>query len=242
MADKKISELTELTEAEASDSFAVVDASVSKTKKITYSNLVGGASKTELSYLSGVSSNIQNQLDAKADIADSETITGSWIFNSPIRYDSGRSITDLYHLVDKKYVDEAVTSLGARYYMLDTDSGEADYKLCSLTPSAGAEQNVSKNSLTDDQYIIGWISPNTNEPDKLIAGVYNWRIFAEKTGGTKTLRLYWKLVERKNDDSEVVIGTSAVSDEITTGKSSYIIPLTLSADHDIASDYQQTTI
>jgi len=151
-------------------------------------------------------------------------------------YDSNRNITNLYHLVDKKYVDEAVTSLGARYYMLDTDSGEADYKLCSLTASAGAEQSVSKNSLIDDQYIIGWISPNTNEPDKLIAGVYNWRLYAEKTGGQKTLRLYWKLVERKSDDSEIVIGTSVISDEITTGKNSYIIPLTLSTDHDIASD------
>ena len=152
-------------------------------------------------------------------------------------YNTNRDISDLYHLVDKKYVDEAVTSLGARYYMLDTDSGISDYKLCSTTPSAGSEQSISKNDLTNDQYVIGWISPNTNEPDKLIAGVYNWRIYAEKTGsGTKTLRLYWKLIERKSDNSEVVIGTSVVSNEIVTGKNSYIIPLTLSADYDIASD------
>jgi len=151
-------------------------------------------------------------------------------------YDSDRSITDLYHLVDKRYVDEAVTALGARYYMLDGASGEADYKNCSVTPSAGGEQNVSKADLSDDDYIQGWIAPNTNDPDKLILGVYNWRIYAEKTAGTKTLRLYWKLVERKNDDSEVVIGTSAISNEITSGKNSYIIPLTLTADHDIASD------
>jgi len=151
-------------------------------------------------------------------------------------YESTRTINDLYHIVDKKYVDEAVTALGARYYMLDADSGEADYKDCSITPSAGAEQSVSKADLTDDEYIQGWISPNTNEPDKLIAGVYDWRIYAAKTDGTKTLRLYWKLVERKNDDSETVIGTSVVSNEVTFGKNSYIIPLTLSADHDIASD------
>jgi len=30
-------------------------------------------------------------------------------------YSSDREITDLYHLTDKKYVDEAVTALGARY-------------------------------------------------------------------------------------------------------------------------------
>jgi len=153
-----------------------------------------------------------------------------------VAYDSSRSITGLYHLTDKKYVDEAVTALGARYYMLNTASGESDYKLCASSAPGGGEQSVSGTSLSDDDYIQGWIAPNTNEPDKLLLGVYNWRIYAEKTSGTKILRLYWKLVERKNDDSEVVIGTSVVSNEITSGKSSYIIPLTLSADHDIASD------
>ncbi len=151
-------------------------------------------------------------------------------------YDSDRDITDLHHLVDKEYVDEAVTALGARYYMLDDDSGEADYKECSTTPSASGEQSVSKANLSDDDYIQGWIAPNTNEPDRLLIGVYNWRIYAEKTGGTKTLRLYWKLVERKSDDSEVVIGTSVNSNEIVSGKNSYIIPLTLSSDYDVAND------
>ena len=158
------------------------------------------------------------------------------ISNGVAIYDSDRNISSLYHLVDKKYVDEAVTSLGARYYMTDTNSGTADYKLCSLTPSTESEQSFSKTDLDDDEYIIGWISPNTNEPDKLITGVFNWRIYAEKTSGTKTLRLYWKLIERKSDNSEDVIGTSIVSNEITNGKNLYIIPLTLSADHEIASD------
>jgi len=212
--DKKITELTALTEAASDDVLPIVDTSASETKKITFSNLMSG----------------------KADVDVDETITGNWIFNNPITYDSGRSFTDLYHLVDKKYVDEAVTALGARYYMLDTDSGTEDYKNTSITASTGAEQSISKSDLSDDDYIAGWIAPNPNEPDKLIAGVYNWRIYAAKTGGNKTLRLYWKLVERKSDNSEVVIGTSVVSNEIVEGKNSYIIPLTLSADHDIASD------
>jgi len=149
-------------------------------------------------------------------------------------YDSSRTISGLYNLTDKKYVDEAVTALGARYYMIDTASSEADYRLCSLTPSAGAEQSVSASGVADDQYLAGWISPNTNEPDKLIAGVYNWRIYAAKTSGHKTLRFYWKLIERASDDTETVIGTSIVSNEVVSGKNSYIIPLTLSSDHEIA--------
>jgi len=171
-----------------------------------------------------------SKLDSRYVNVTGDTMTGM------LSYQSNRSIADLYHVVDKKYVDEAVTALGARYYMLDTDSGEADYKLCSLTASSDTEKSVSGTNLSDGDYIAGWISPNTNEPDRLIAGVYNWRVYAEKTGGNKTLRLYWKLVERKSDDSETVIGTSVVSNEITTGKNSYIIPLTLSADHEVASD------
>jgi len=155
---------------------------------------------------------------------------------SVVSYDPSRTISNLCHLVDKKYVDEVVTSLGARYYMIDTDSGISDYKLCSLDASAGAEQSISKTGVVDGQYLAGWISPNQNEPDKLIRGVYNWRIYAEKSGGKKTLRFYWKLVERKSDNSEVVIGTSVVSNEVITDKNSYIIPLTLSSDHDLASD------
>jgi len=170
------------------------------------------------------------RLDTRYVNITGDTMTGM------LSYQSSRSITDLYHVVDKRYVDEAVTALGARYYMIDTASGEADYKLCSLTASSDTEKSINGTDLADGDYIAGWISPNTNEPDKLIAGVYNWRVYAEKTGGTKTLRLYWKLVERKSDDSETVIGTSVVSNEITTGKNSYIIPLTLSADHEVASD------
>jgi len=144
--------------------------------------------------------------------------------------------TDLQDAVNKYYVDHAVTALGARYYILSTDSGIADYKLTSLTASTGPEQSISVSKLTDGQYIAGWISPNAGEPAKLLAGVFNWRIYAEKTGGTQTLRLYWQLVERKGDGSEVVIGTSVISNEIVAGKNTYNIPLTLSADYEVASD------
>jgi len=143
------------------------------------------------------------------------------------------NLTDLHHIVDREYVDHAVTSLGARYYMVNTSSGISDYKLTQLSPPSGSEQSVIKTGLTDDDYIAGWISPDTSM-SKLIKGVYNWHIYAEKTGGTQTLRLYWQLVERKSDTTETVIATSAVSNEIMTSKESYIIPLTLSEDYTLA--------
>jgi len=111
---------------------------------------------------------------------------------------------------DKLHITDIASYDSDRDITDDYASGEADYKSCSTTVSTGGEQSVSGEDLANDDYVQGWIAPNVNEPDKLLLGVYNWRIYAEKTGGTKTLRLYWKLVERKNDDSEVVIATSVV--------------------------------
>ena len=138
--------------------------------------------------------------------------------------------------VTEGYLAKAVSAIGSRCYMLSTASGIADYKLCSVTPSAGAEQSISVSDITNEQYIAGWIFPNAGEPSKLLTGVYSWRVYAEKTTGNQTLRLYWKLVERKADNSEVIIGTSVISNELLTGKNSYIIPLTLHEDYEIASD------
>jgi len=146
------------------------------------------------------------------------------------------SPTDILDAVNEEYLAKAVSTIGSRYYMTDDDSGIEDYKLCSINPSSSSEQSISITDVVDGQYIGGWISPNTGEPSKLLTGVFNWRVYVEKTGGNKTLRLYWKLVERKSDNSEVVIGTSIISNEIITEKNSYIIPLTLSSDYEIASD------
>jgi len=143
---------------------------------------------------------------------------------------------DLKDAVNEQYLAKAVSAIGSRYYMLNTDSGIGNYKLCSSTPSTGGEQSLSVTDLTDGQEVGGWIAPNAGEPPKLIVGVYNWRVYAEKTAGTQTLRLYWKLIERRSDTSEVEIATSVISNEIVTGKNSYIIPLTLNADYEVAPD------
>jgi len=142
--------------------------------------------------------------------------------------------SELQDAATKNYVDNAVTSLGVRYYMTDTDDATG-YKLTSLDIPTGTTQSYTKGSLSDGDYIMGWISATGEAPDKLIKGVYNWHIYAEKTGGTKDLRLYWELVERKSDNSEVVIATSGMSNLITD-KSSYIVTIVLSDDYQQASD------
>jgi len=111
-------------------------------------------------------------------------------------------------LVNKEYVDLAVTSLGATYYMYDEDDATG-YKTCYLNPSSDSEEYIEDADLSNDDYIGGWISASGEAPTKLLKGVYNWYITVEKTTGTKDLRVYWKLIERKTDTSETIVATSS---------------------------------
>jgi len=139
------------------------------------------------------------------------------------------NITDLKHLVTKEYVDLAVTSLGATYYMYDEDD-PTGYKLTHLDPSSDSETYLEYSGLTDGQYLAGWISAEGEAPDKLLKGVYNWFITMEKTSGTKDVRVYWKLVERTESGNEIEIAQSSYSNQIN-GKSTYMVPLQLDSDH-----------
>jgi len=136
---------------------------------------------------------------------------------------------DLKSLVNKEYVDLAVTSLGASYYMYDEDDATG-YKTCYLNPSSDAETYIEGAGLVDNDYLGGWISATDEAPQKLLKGVYDWYITSEKTSGTKDLRVYWKLIERKSDDSEVVIATSSSSNEIDE-KANYLVSLQLNDDY-----------
>jgi len=147
----------------------------------------------------------------------------------PLLNETPTGAADIKSLVNKEYVDLAVTSLGATYYMYDEDDATG-YKTCYLDPSSSSEVYIEKSSLSDDDYIGGWISASGEAPNKLLKGVYNWYITMEKTGGTKTLKVYWKLYERKSDSTEVLVATSSNSNEIN-GKATYLVPLQLDDDY-----------
>ncbi len=141
---------------------------------------------------------------------------------------------DIKSLVNKQYIDWAISSLGASYYMYrDTDA--TGYKTCYLNPSTNSETSIVASSLSDNDYIGGWISAIGEAPQKLLKGVYNWYITMERTGGNRTLRVYWKLYERTAGDTEIEIATSSYSNEITS-RASYIVPLQLDSDYIPASD------
>ena len=157
-----------------------------------------------------------------ATIADIDITSAGLLENTP----SGS--VDIKSLINKEYVDLAVTSLGATYYMYD-ENDATGYKTCYLNPSSDSETYIEVADLDDDDSIGDWISATGEAPTKLLKGIYNWYATLEKTG-TKTLRVYWKLIERKSDTSEVVIATSSNSNEIE-GKANYLVPLQLDNDY-----------
>ena len=79
MVNEKISDLNELTTLANGDKFVAVDVSdtsstaTGKTKYILKSNIVGSSTATELGYVSGVTSSIQTQLNAKVSSVNSQT-------------------------------------------------------------------------------------------------------------------------------------------------------------------------
>jgi len=83
MADQKISELTELAAGNVAndDELAIVDTDAVETKRWTWASIKSdilswlGFTATEASYLSGVTSAIQTQIDGKADSSHTHTLT-----------------------------------------------------------------------------------------------------------------------------------------------------------------------
>jgi len=139
---------------------------------------------------------------------------------------------NLDQFVNKRYVDSAVSSLIVDWYVTDTDSGVDDYKLTTIDIAdlSDTQQSISKNGISDGDYLAGWISPDGQTPTILPLGIYNLSIYLEKTGGNKDIQVYWQLVERKSDNSETVLATSSYSDIVGETKQQYIVPLILDED------------
>jgi len=163
-------------------------------------------------------------------------VAGETFFSDFAYYLEGHAEFENGHvLVDKEYVDKAVTAINTSYYLYDTASGVFDYKLTNQAVSPDAEESTTDVGLTDNNYIQGWISPIDANISTLVAGIYELHITAEKTSGTETLQVYWQLVERRADSTEAVIATSEIGEEITS-KEAQEIHLALTTSHDVNAD------
>ena len=169
----------------------------------------------------------------KLDQTTPQTITGGLL-----SYDvSHPAFTGSHQLVDKEYVDMAVTAINTNFYMLNSASGVSTYKDTQIAIPALAEANVAVSVTANLQEIQGWISPTAGTLSTMIHGIYNMYLEAKvnATVGTKRIKLYWELIERKADNSEVVIATSEDSEELTSTQGDYNIHIALVADYAITA-------
>ena len=180
----------------------------------------------------------RGDIEAKGDANFSDVGIESNVFiEGKAYYPADRTAFDYEHeLVDKEYVDNAVTAINTSYYLYDSASGVGDYKLVQTTPSTDAETSKTDAAVADGEYLQGWIAPIDANLTTLVAGIYELHITRDQTaGGAKDLRLYWRLVERRTDGTEAIIAISEFGDVIVNKKAEEI-HLSLFTDHDINSD------
>lgn len=128
-------------------------------------------------------------------------------------------------LTDKSYVDFAVASLSINYFLTNEDTGvndpdDGEYKKTSLEPVDIPEQSISvSGSNADDYHIQSWVCPEDYLPTELLAGIYSLTIDAERTDGTRRVRLFYRAYEKKDDETEEFLIESAPSELITDRES-----------------------
>ena len=188
------------------------------------------ASKTYLMFLSITKKMIDDIPDnfLKLDQTTPQTIASG----IPLLDAVNEDFTDQNELVNKRYVDSAVATVGTRFYMLDAADGDvAAYKQTALSASAEATASVSASVNAEaDTIIEEWISPTGLDWTTLQQGVYDLNVFVEKTGGNRDVRVFWRFYERKADTSEVLIATSNLGD-LVTDKERQRIYATLASDY-----------
>ena len=188
----------------------------------------------DIDWATNVPANETDPLSLHLDQTSPQTISNGF----PVYPAGHAAFTDEHQIIDKEYVDKAVTAINTNYYMLDSASGVSDYKDTQIPIPSVAEATDVHTVTADDQYLRGWISPAGETPPTLVAGEYELHVHADvdATLGTKRIQLYWEMVEYKADTTEDIIATSALSDEITTSTTHESIFLTLADDYTPAVD------
>jgi len=140
-------------------------------------------------------------------------------------------------LATKEYVDLATTHLNRSYFLLNAAGATGGYKALSDTQSVLSKATLSVAGATDAQVLGGWIFPTVSiAGEEYHLGRYGLHIHARKTNVTnQTIALKWTLVERKADTSEVTVGTSETSGNLTASATSYDLHLNIAADYAITT-------
>lgn len=137
-----------------------------------------------------------------------------------------------YQLINKEYVDNAVSSLnlfeffhneasdiGGIYYLMN-ETEDASATVVSSAVPTGASVNIF-NFATP----VG--SPNLN---RLVAGVYHCHFHAYRSASvTRTVKVYWELYQRTSGGTETLLGASEIM-TLSTTSSEYEPHLSLASE------------
>ncbi len=105
----------------------------------------------------------------------------------------------------------------AIFFLEDEAADVATYKVMDNPAQLLAESYVTQSTIADGQIIQSWITdvglPNTTF---IPSGLWQFKINAYKTGGTKEVRIYNEFYKRSAGGTETLLGTSANSIALTT--------------------------
>jgi len=133
--------------------------------------------------------------------------------------------------------DISLIPVGLRHFFLTTDDATG-YKQTQLDPDTFETASYDFSSITDGQYLMGWITPEDETPEKLLEGPHLLHICAQKTAGTRSIQFYYELYERDSGGTETLINQSSVSVEVPSEISPIAATLYLDALRTLAAGSQ----
>lgn len=157
------------------------------------------------------------QLINASDVQPGTFPPGVYVFQGVV---SGVTPTLPAHLATKEYVDLAINvefdyfltdtahTIGGIYYeMHDQETGDAESSFSTGPLGGGSDQ-----ALVNFANISG--EPGIHA---LQSGVFSCHLHAERTAGTRSVRIYWELYKRTDPGGvETLITTSEISDPVTS--------------------------
>ena len=175
------------------------------------------------------------QLINASDVQPGTFPAGSYVFQGVV---SGVTPTDHDHFATKEYVDLAANvefdyfltntahAIGGIYYeMHDQETGDAESSFSTGPLGGGSGQPLVNFANVSGQPGI----------HALQSGVFSMHIHAERTAGTRSVRIYWELYKRTDPGGvETLLTTSEVSD-LVTSKSAFEIHAAISTETDLDS-------
>ena len=130
-------------------------------------------------------------------------------------------INDNFATID--FVNASLAAATLNLFFTDTASSEVSgYYEMLFTETGASSSTLTKNSVSDGDLLWSFISPQFEDADQLIAGLYVASIWSEQDSN-KTVTLTAKLYKRDSGGTETLLLETSTSDEIPKDTKTQII-------------------